>query len=1457
MKKVASADTVAEFNFESGDYADFKTAAVVDGTKVSGGAYSIADSVEGADGKVLKIYTSDGQSRHLAFNDGSKWFTLEPGSYTVSYRYRTDNRRTAKSNVKLIFITDIPKTESSWIAGGQGTQVSNNLFDLEATEKDGSWNEGSQDITISGDKAVYFGIRQDNLYFDVYLDDFVITKRAVKTTTVTFETNGGSAVSSVTGNAGESFSVTDPTKSGFKFGGWYTDAGLTYEADMKYPQEDAVYYAKWIDNSSFKITFDGDFKTGTISGVGMVGGGMYNLASAPDNTSNKTLLVGADRNLYNGATRSAKFNDSKSFLTLSAGDHVVITYKYYIKDRQGDSNNTKGGFINYSASNKPELYFVENVIGSGAADIGGKRSAAYGGQPVQLVDVLNDEVGKWHTKTITVDITKSGVIGIEATYLWADVYFDDFEFKVTKPKQVTVSFDSQGGSECAAISANAGYTFTMPTPTREGYNFAGWYTEPNGGGTRASATAPQDNITYYAKWVSQNTIIIDFESGIMQGSAETVGSGFFKLTDSDASHGQSLLYQPTNALPRPRMLTEEAKVLSDSDYLITFEYNIRSLPSSSGFEFDFATNLKNVVYTDYERIANKNLLTDAVPGNDEVVGKWRKTSVIIHTPKDVGNGYLAPFGVNGTDAVIWFDNMEITRLGEDSDPILFIDYGYGGLTDVKYGKAGQKYTLGSVTRDGYNFEGWVDENGNDITTVTYPKSGVIYAYAQWFNATPRTVTFDDMPEDFQKNENGRFVTSVCYGIADGKGQNGTKALKYSKGEAGWKLQALNEGKVNFTVNKDTTYMVKLRYYREGTAGPVSVKFATANAGSWFVDCVDQSSAVKLGTETGKWQEITMFMTTKNAGALFFGVAGNANSVVYFDNIEIRELSRKEVVLTYTSEQTAESWYLVGKKGAAINAADVPVINPKNYSFAGWFTDKECTNAFKGKVFPSKSMTVYAKLTAAETFVMDFTDYPFEGDTSSCLISASVMSISRGGPSSDGDGCALLFDNTTDTQTGDGKKIILGAGATAMPLQSGLSYVITYDYYIDTPVAGGAFTFNFAESDPGNMWGYFQGFANTTQTVKFDARKAKTWYTSAMAVTASESDVSYGLAALISMSLDAKVYFDNIRVTAVKDGYSALVYASSIGNPPESKIVKTGTTVTLAKMSDVDNFKFLGWYYGEEEQIITGSFKLQKTTQLNAEFTVNRFTEGFESTKYQYEFGERAYESDWEIYDSSKKGNKAANVHGGRYSLHRIGAEPSFKAYCIHSNQNMLSYTLSSPMSYTVSMWVKIENPVHTLGAIEIMSSTKPTSPWSYEGDRYAIAAIADIADGKWHEISFTFKSATHYLSVVTPGNLSIYIDDITVKYAGDKEADSDVEFEDYIPRFLNANGTYSTGEIETLAAYEIVDGKGPVPFEYEEEPGFTSSVLFVTIIVCGAAVLLAVSGCVGVIIFKKRKAANK
>ena len=104
----------------------------------------------------------------------------------------------------------------------------------------------------------------------------------------------------------------------------------------------------------------------------------------------------------------------------------------------------------------------------------------------------------------------------------------------------TVSYDANGGT-CATTSENAS-SVALPTPTRDGYTFNGWYTAATGGtlvGAAGDSYTPSADITLYAQWTanavepdSSDEVCVTFE-GSSTVSSYTKGDFAMYATDSD------------------------------------------------------------------------------------------------------------------------------------------------------------------------------------------------------------------------------------------------------------------------------------------------------------------------------------------------------------------------------------------------------------------------------------------------------------------------------------------------------------------------------------------------------------------------------------------------------------------------------------------------------------------------------------------------------------------------------------------------------------------------------------------------------------------------------------------------------------------------------------------------------------------------------------------------------------
>lgn len=123
---------------------------------------------------------------------------------------------------------------------------------------------------------------------------------SVSTTyTLTFETNGGSAVSKVTKNKGTSIDLAQyaPTKSGATFEGWYADKGLTKKITSVKLDANTTVYAKWTEAPVSGLPF-GDVKSADwfyndvkyVYEKGMMAGTAADVF-APNATTTRAMIV--------------------------------------------------------------------------------------------------------------------------------------------------------------------------------------------------------------------------------------------------------------------------------------------------------------------------------------------------------------------------------------------------------------------------------------------------------------------------------------------------------------------------------------------------------------------------------------------------------------------------------------------------------------------------------------------------------------------------------------------------------------------------------------------------------------------------------------------------------------------------------------------------------------------------------------------------------------------------------------------------------------------------------------------------------------------------------------------------------------------------------------------------------------------------------------------------------------
>ena len=93
-------------------------------------------------------------------------------------------------------------------------------------------------------------------------------------------------------------------------------------------------------------------------------------------------------------------------------------------------------------------------------------------------------------------------------------------------QRCTITFNANSGTGGTTRTvANGAAVGTLPTPTRTGYNFLGWFTAINGGTKISATTKVTSNVTYYAHWEIKRYTITFNANGGTGGTTRTVSHG--------------------------------------------------------------------------------------------------------------------------------------------------------------------------------------------------------------------------------------------------------------------------------------------------------------------------------------------------------------------------------------------------------------------------------------------------------------------------------------------------------------------------------------------------------------------------------------------------------------------------------------------------------------------------------------------------------------------------------------------------------------------------------------------------------------------------------------------------------------------------------------------------------------------------------------------------------------------
>ena len=632
-------------------------------------------------------------------------------------------------------------------------------------------------------------------------------KWAINSYTITFSVDGGSSVTAITQNYGTSVSAPSaPTKTGYTFDGWYSNAGLTSAYTFTtMPASDIMLYAKWTINS-YAVTFDNNTGTGSMS----IQNSNYNVAAnLTSNTFTKTGYTFAGWNSAANGSGTDYVNAASYSFTSSTTMYAQWTINSYAVTFD---NNTGTGSMSIQNSNY-------NVVANLTNNTFTKTGYTFAGWNTSA-----DGLGTSYTDAVSYSFASSVTLYAKWTI-----------------NTYAVTFDNNTGSGTMSDQSanyNISTALTTNTFTKTGYTFSGWNSAANGSGTSYVDGANYDftaNMTLYAQWtIVQHTVSFNANTG--SGSMSSQTENYNRLTSlkmnaftktgytfsgwNTAANGSGTSYVNGASYNFTADMTLYAQWTSNI-YVVTFDAN-----TGSGSMSDQSANYN----------ISTALTSNAFTKTGYTFAGWN--TVAVSGGVDYANGASYPFTTSGTLYAQWTINSYSVSFDNNTGT------GSMSIQSSNYNVAAN-LTGNTFTKTGYTFAGWntsADGLGTSYAdAVSYSFTSSVTLYAKW--------TINSYAVTFDKNTGTGSMSSQNsnYNVAANLTSNTFTKTGYTF--AGWNTSVDGLG-TSYTDASSYPFTASVTLYAKWTINSYAVTFDNnTGTGSMSIQSSNYNVAANLTANT--------------------------------------------------------------------------------------------------------------------------------------------------------------------------------------------------------------------------------------------------------------------------------------------------------------------------------------------------------------------------------------------------------------------------------------------------------------------------------------------------------------------------------------------------------------------------------------------------------------------------------
>lgn len=809
---------------------------------------------------------------------------------------------------------------ASWLTPAAKSGTGNKMVDLTASKNPGASRTTIVTVTVSGITKTVNCTQTEQDKFTLKVSSTTLNSSGTAITDI-----GECSIGS-TSNAGVSTGTyyrdtlqtitAKAAPTGYSFVGWYEGSNLissSLQVSITMSANRTLVAKYQIKSYTVNATSE-DINKGTVSPAGQTveHGANATVVATPKAAYNFT-------GWYNGTTKVSS-NASYTFAVIA---NISLTAKFTIKTFTTTTANSTGGT---ASVNKSSVEYGGSAIWTATPSTGYNFSKWSNGSTINPmtvsritanthitpVFVLKSYTVTWNPNGGTVDPTSTtkthgSTLGTLPTPTRAADTQYTYTFKgwftaTTGGTQISASTTVTGNvtyyaqwtatlrSYTATFNGNGGGTpspstitktydselGTLPTCSRTGYTFLGWYTASSGGTKISSTTKITGTVTYYAQWsINSYTLTYNVNGGnAVSPASKSVqyGSAYGTLPtptkNSDAEFTYAFAGWYTAASGGTQVTANTTMGASNTTIYAHWTATKRS------YTINYQTTYGSLNRTSQSvAYGSKGSCTLTMPSNDAQYtytfqgwytaanggGTKVGSSLTLETPSVTGAATYYAYVTRSTKSYTHTFNAN----------------GGGTVSPATITKAYNTAlgTLPTVSRTGYTFVGWFDTSdasGGTQATTTTKVTGTKTWYARW-SINSYTFTFD------KNGGNTPSVTTITkeYNTAVGTLPTCSRAADntYTYAFAGWFDTAASSGGTQLTTTTKVTsnktwyarWTASTRQYKltvtAGTGGTVSgggtynynasvTLKATANSGYRFVKWSDgNTSATRTVTVT--------------------------------------------------------------------------------------------------------------------------------------------------------------------------------------------------------------------------------------------------------------------------------------------------------------------------------------------------------------------------------------------------------------------------------------------------------------------------------------------------------------------------------------------------------------------------------------------------------------------------------